>query len=60
MPPIVTKYAEIQQDEIEVLQSIYMDDFEEKETKTGAWNVGGLLCYAFYFANYTRFSSSSL
>lgn len=35
-----TNYAEIQQDELEALRSIYMQDFEEKEIKTGAWNVG--------------------
>jgi hypothetical protein len=40
MAQSVTKYAEIQQDEIEALKSIYMEDFVEKETKTGAWNVG--------------------
>lgn len=31
---------EIQQDEIEALRSIYMEDFEEEEIRTGAWNVG--------------------
>ncbi len=40
MAQSVTKYAEIQQDEIEALKSIYMEDFVVKETKTGAWNVG--------------------
>ena len=40
MPQSVTKYAEIQQDEIEALRSIYMNDFEEQEAKVGAWNVG--------------------
>lgn len=40
MAQSVTKYAEIQQDEIEALKSIYMEDFVEKEIKTGAWNVG--------------------
>lgn len=35
-----TNYAEIQQDELEALRSIYMQDFEENEMKTGAWNVG--------------------
>lgn len=40
MPPPGTKYAEIQQDEIDALRSIYMDDFEEQEAKVGAWNVG--------------------
>lgn len=36
----VTNYMEIQEDEIEALRSIYMEDFEEEEVKTGAWNVG--------------------
>lgn len=36
----VTNYMEIQRDEIEALRSIYMEDFEEEEIKTGAWNVG--------------------
>lgn len=36
-----TNYAEIQQDELEVLRSIYMEDFEEEAVKTGAWNVCG-------------------
>lgn len=40
-----TSYAEIQQDEIEVLRSIYMEDFVETETKTGAWNVGEMFCF---------------
>lgn len=35
-----TNYSEIQQDEIDALRSIYMDDFEEEESKVGAWNVG--------------------
>lgn len=35
-----TNYAEIQHDELEALRSIYMQDFEENEIKTGAWNVG--------------------
>lgn len=35
-----TNYAEIQRDELEALRSIYMQDFEENEIKTGAWNVG--------------------
>ncbi|KAL9612098.1 MAG: hypothetical protein Q9167_003285 [Letrouitia subvulpina] len=33
-----TNYPEIQQDEIDALRSIYMDDFEEEESKVGAWN----------------------
>ena len=40
MAPSTTNYAEIQNDEIEVLRSIYMDDFVEEKPKTGAWNVG--------------------
>jgi len=40
MAPYATNYSEIQQDEIEVLRSIYMDDFAEEEARTGAWNVG--------------------
>ena len=39
MAPSVTNYTEIQNDEIEVLRSIYMDDFVEETPKTGAWNV---------------------
>ena len=39
MAPPITKYSEIQHDEIEALRSIFMDDFMEEETKTGAWNV---------------------
>ena len=42
MAQSASKYAEIQQDEIEVLRSIYMEDFVEVKTKTGAWNVGKL------------------
>ena len=38
--PIVTNYAEIQDNEIQVLQSIFMEDFVEEEAKAGAWNVG--------------------
>ncbi len=40
MAPHATNYSEIQQDEIEVLRSIYMEDFVEGEARTGAWNVG--------------------
>lgn len=40
MASLTTNYAEIQQDEVEALRSIYMEDFEEQEVKTGAWNVG--------------------
>lgn len=31
-------YGKIQRDEVEVLKSIFMDDYEHVET-TGAWNV---------------------
>lgn len=37
--PNTTNYAAIQEDEIEVLRSIYMDDFQEEMPKIGAWNV---------------------
>ncbi|KAL9044807.1 MAG: hypothetical protein Q9214_002082 [Letrouitia sp. 1 TL-2023] len=36
-----TNYPEIQQDEMDALRSIYMDDFEEEESKVGAWNTAG-------------------
>ena len=49
MAPSVTNYAEIQNDEIEVLRSIYMDDFVEEKPKTGAWNVG-----LFAFTNFLK------
>ena len=42
MAPTTTNYGEIQHDEIEVLRSIYMDDFVEEKTKTGAWNVSSV------------------
>lgn len=35
-----TNYAEIQQDEVEALASIFMEEFHEEEAKNGAWNVG--------------------
>lgn len=35
-PPAIN-YAEVQEDEIEVLKAIYMEDFEEVEVK-GAWS----------------------
>lgn len=38
-PKSITDYVEIQQLEIEALKAIYMDDFEEDQAKTGAWNV---------------------
>ena len=42
--PSTTNYAEIQENEVQVLQSIFMEDFIEEEAKAGAWNVGqGLL-----------------
>ncbi|KAI4287854.1 MAG: hypothetical protein L6R35_002883 [Caloplaca aegaea] len=39
MAPSGTNYAEIQNDEIEALRSIYMEAFEEEEAKVGAWNT---------------------
>lgn len=38
MAPNTTNYAQIQEDEITSLRSIYMDDFVEEAVKTGAWN----------------------
>ncbi|KAH0562566.1 hypothetical protein GP486_002750 [Trichoglossum hirsutum] len=37
-PGLGIDYDEIQQNELEVLRSIYMEDFEEANSKTGAWN----------------------
>lgn len=37
--PGLTDFGQIQQDEISVLQSIFMEDFCEKEAKTSAWKV---------------------
>ncbi|MCJ1378773.1 hypothetical protein MMC17_001872 [Xylographa soralifera] len=34
----ITDYAEIQQNEIEALRSIFMEDFVEHKAKAGAWN----------------------
>ena len=39
MAPSTTNYPEIQNDEIEVLRSIYMDDFVEEKFTLAAWNV---------------------
>jgi hypothetical protein len=36
-------YNEVQQNEVEVLRSIYMEDFEEANNKTGAWHVSSRL-----------------
>ncbi|KAI4177787.1 MAG: hypothetical protein LQ343_000251 [Gyalolechia ehrenbergii] len=41
MAPPTTNYAEIQQDEIEALRSIYMEQFQEDTPKVGAWNKTG-------------------
>ncbi|MCJ1421819.1 hypothetical protein MMC32_008186 [Xylographa parallela] len=38
MAPTTTDYAEIQQNEIEALRSIFMEDFVEHKAKAGAWN----------------------
>jgi hypothetical protein len=35
----MTNYAEIQKNELAVLQSIYMEDFEEVQVKAAAWSV---------------------
>ena len=37
---MATNYVELQENEIQVLQSIFMDDFIEEKPKVGAWNVG--------------------
>lgn len=50
MGPPVTNYSEIQQDEVEVLRSIYMEDFIEEEAKTGAWNVGNYSTFPCIFS----------
>ena len=47
MAPNATNYAEIQNDEIEALRSIYMDDFLEHDIKPGAWNVGNKQLFDF-------------
>ncbi|KAL8927956.1 MAG: hypothetical protein Q9208_002031 [Pyrenodesmia sp. 3 TL-2023] len=39
MAPPITNYVEIQQDEIEVLRSIYMEAFEEEKARVGAWKT---------------------
>jgi hypothetical protein len=41
--PTMTNYDEIQKNEVEVLRSIYMDDFEDVSVKPGAWNVSLLI-----------------
>ena len=38
MAPTITKYSELQQDEIDALRSIYPDDFVEEAVQLGAWN----------------------
>lgn len=38
--PNITNYTEIQENEVEVLRSIFMEDFVEEKAKSGAWNVG--------------------
>ena len=42
-PTPSTDYASIQENEIQVLQSIFVDEFSEEETKAAAWNVGASL-----------------
>lgn len=39
-PPMKTDYEKIQNDEVEVLRSIFVEEFEDVENKPGAWNVG--------------------
>ena len=39
MPSTITDYADIQQNEIGALSAIFMEDFEGRENKVGAWNV---------------------
>lgn len=39
MSPTITDYGAIQRDEVEVLQSIFVDEFEKIEKKPGAWKV---------------------
>ena len=41
--PSTTDYDEIQENEVQVLQSIFMEDFVEEKAKAGAWNVGSSL-----------------
>ncbi|MCJ1393822.1 hypothetical protein MMC18_006698 [Xylographa bjoerkii] len=41
MAATTTDYAEIQQNEIEALRSIFMEDFAEHKAKAGAWNKTG-------------------
>jgi translation initiation factor 2-alpha kinase 4 len=38
LPTPTEGYAQVQEDELEVLKAIYMDDFNEVEAK-GAWSV---------------------
>ena len=40
MAPNVTNYTEIQNDEVQVLRSVFMEDFQENEATPGPWNVG--------------------
>lgn len=51
----LTNYMEIQRDEIEALRSIYMEDFEEEEIKTGAWNVGDSISNSNMLQRWIRF-----
>ena len=42
--PGLTNYAQIQADEIGVLQSIFMDDFHEERVMASAWQVSRSIC----------------
>lgn len=49
-----TNYSEIQHDEIEALRSIYMDDFIEKEAKTGAWKKAADRAFLINLRNHSQ------
>lgn len=57
MTPAVVSldYDKIQKDEVEVLKSIFMDDYEHVET-TGAWNVSwpSKITYFLFYAQCQR------
>jgi len=46
VPPSLD-YIKVQEDEIEVLKSIFMDDYEMVEA-AGAWNVSNILIYVLF------------
>ena len=53
----VTNYAEIQQDEIDVLRSIYMEDFVEDEAKRGPWNKVADRSFRIYLKTHNKHES---